>query len=70
MIVATRTTKLSAREIEVLTLIAKGFTGREIGLRLGLAQKTVESHTLHIYQKLNVNRRAEAAVEAVRRGYA
>lgn len=62
--------ELSERERSVLSLIAKGFTAREIGERLDIAKKTAESHTQHIYRKLDVTRRAEAVVEAVHMGLA
>lgn len=64
------TIELSAQEKVVLSLIAKGFTAKEIAKRLGIVPKTAESHTYNIYCKINVNRRAEAAIEAVRMGLA
>ncbi|MCW2968057.1 MAG: response regulator transcription factor [Solirubrobacteraceae bacterium] len=50
---------LSAREAEVLRLIALGHTNTEIGKQLFLSVRTVESHRAHIQQKLRVSSRAE-----------
>jgi DNA-binding NarL/FixJ family response regulator len=59
---------LSAREIEVLQLIAQGTTNREVAARLFISEATVKSHLLHIYTKLGVNDRAAAVAAAFRRG--
>jgi DNA-binding NarL/FixJ family response regulator len=59
---------LSARELEVLKLIADGTTNREAATRLFISEATVKSHLLHIYTKLGVNDRAAAVAEAFRRG--
>jgi len=61
---------LSARETEVLTLLARGMTVSEAAFRLGLQPQTVASYVKVIYQKLAVTSRAEATREAVRRGLA
>jgi two-component system response regulator NreC len=50
---------LTARELEVLRLIALGHTNAEIGVRLHLSIRTVESHRAHIQQKLRRSTRAE-----------
>ena len=50
---------LSEREIEVLRLIALGFTNREIAEKLFLSVRTVESHRAHIQEKLELTTRAE-----------
>jgi ATP/maltotriose-dependent transcriptional regulator MalT len=55
---------LSAREIEVLHLLAEGLTNREIGQRLYLSPNTVRVHTYHIYGKLGVNNRTQAVARA------
>ena len=57
---------LSAREREVLALIAQGRTNREIGERLFISQKTVGVHVGNILSKLGVSGRVEAAMVAVR----
>ena len=59
---------LSAREIEVLQLVAAGATNREAAAKLFLTEATVKSHLLNIYAKLEVNDRAAAVTEAFNRG--
>lgn len=66
--VRTPVNALSARELEVLTLIAKGTTNREAARKLFISEATVKSHLLHVYAKLDVNDRAAAVGEAFRRG--
>ncbi len=61
---------LTAREVEVLTLIAKGMTIAEAARLIALKPQTVASYVKVIYSKLNVSTRAEATLEAVRRGLA
>lgn len=55
---------LSQREIEVLELIAKGLSNREIGEKLFLALDTVKGHNRRIFEKLQVQRRTEAIARA------
>ena len=59
---------LSKRELEVLALIARGRTNREIGDRLFISQKTVGVHVGNILSKLGVSGRVEAAAVAIRLG--
>ncbi|TDD45970.1 response regulator transcription factor [Nonomuraea terrae] len=59
---------LSARELEILRLIAGGATNREAAARLFISEATVKSHVLHIYAKLGVNDRAAAVAAAFRSG--
>jgi DNA-binding NarL/FixJ family response regulator len=59
---------LSARELEVLTLIAQGETNRGAAARLFISEATVKTHLLHIYEKLDVNDRAAAVATAYERG--
>ena len=56
---------LTDREVDVLRLIARGLSNREVGQRLFISPKTVGRHTENIYQKLGVSSRAAAAVFAV-----
>ena len=55
---------LSQRELEVLQLIARGLSNREIGERLFLALDTVKGHNRRIFGKLSVGRRTEAVAKA------
>ncbi|WP_328808109.1 helix-turn-helix transcriptional regulator [Nonomuraea antri] len=59
---------LTARETEVLRLVAEGLTNREIAERLFIAQKTVSVHVSNILGKLQVSTRTQAAAEGRRRG--
>ncbi|WP_430783452.1 response regulator [Actinoplanes sp. G11-F43] len=59
---------LSAREREVLALIAEGRTNREAAAALFISEATVKTHLLHIYAKLEVPDRASAVSAAHRRG--
>ena len=52
--------ELSAREIEVLRLVADGCTNRAVGSRLGIGEATVKTHLGHVYEKLGVTDRASA----------
>ena len=52
---------ISAREREVLSLLAEGLTDREIGERLGISPRTVETHVGSLLSKLGVRNRAQAA---------
>jgi DNA-binding NarL/FixJ family response regulator len=57
---------LSAQERRVLALVAKGKTNKEIGAALKLSPKTVKNYLSHVFQKLQVTRRSEAAARFVR----
>jgi DNA-binding NarL/FixJ family response regulator len=59
---------LSAREIEVLRLVAKGFSLVEVAQLLHVSHTTTRSHAKNIYRKLEVNSRGEAVFEATRLG--
>jgi two-component system nitrate/nitrite response regulator NarL len=59
---------LSARESEVLALIAEGLSAPDIGKRLHLSPATVKGHLQSLYEKLGVSERAAAVAEAMRRG--
>jgi DNA-binding NarL/FixJ family response regulator len=62
--------KLTAREGEILSLIAGGHSNREISARLRIVEKTVKNHVSRILSKLNVHRRTQAAVYALHAGIA
>jgi LuxR family transcriptional regulator, maltose regulon positive regulatory protein len=59
---------LSPREIEILGLVAQGFRNADVAKRLFISPKTVKTHLQHIYAKLDVNSRTEAAVKAKEAG--
>jgi DNA-binding CsgD family transcriptional regulator len=61
---------LSAREVEVLRLLTEGMTDGEIAAALYISRRTAATHVRHIYDKLGVSSRAEAAAWAVRNGIA
>ena len=56
---------LSAREEEVLILLSKGYSNKEIADQLSLSAETVGSHLKHIYEKLHVRSRAEAVARYI-----
>lgn len=60
---------LTAREREVLTLIAQGLSNGEIAATLTLSINTVKTHRLHIYQKLDLHDRAGLIAYALRAGF-
>ena len=60
--------QLTGREFEIVELIARGATNRDIAARLYISEATVKTHLLHAYAKLGVNDRAAAVAEAFRRG--
>lgn len=59
---------LNGRETDILQRVAKGYTLPEIAGQLHLSRHTVADYVKQIYRKLNVSSRAEAALEAARRG--
>jgi DNA-binding NarL/FixJ family response regulator len=60
---------LTTREVQVLHAVVDGKTNQEIGLSLGISEKTVEKHLEGVFHKLEVASRVEAAVRAVREGW-
>lgn len=63
-----RTTPLTPREQEVVTLLAQGRTVREVAAELSLSIKTVEAHKLNLMRKLDIHNRASLVDYAVRSG--
>ncbi len=59
---------LSAREIQVLTMVAHGASNKELGRQLHISEATVKTHLLHIFEKLDVGDRTQAVTVAVQRG--
>jgi two-component system NarL family response regulator len=60
--------QLTPRELEVLQLVAKGLTNKEIGRTLGISDNTARNHVNSIIEKLQVSDRTEAATIAMRQG--
>jgi DNA-binding NarL/FixJ family response regulator len=60
---------LTPREIEVLSLVAKGLSNAEVAERIGRAEGTVKVHLKNILQKLGVDDRTDAVTTAMRRGF-
>ena len=60
---------LTRRECEVLQLLADGKSNRGIGEALFISEKTVKNHVSNILQKMNVNDRTQAVVEAIKKGW-
>jgi|ERR1700677_279646 two-component system NarL family response regulator len=61
-------TDLTPREIEILKLLSKGPTNKEIGRALSISENTVKNHVNSIIEKLEVSDRTEAATTAIQRG--
>lgn len=61
---------LTERETEVLRLIARGYSNKEIGRSLDITEKTVKNHVASILSKLNLTSRTQAALFAIRSGLA
>jgi two-component system NarL family response regulator len=61
-------TNLTSRELEILKLLSKGPTNKQIGHALGISDNTVRNHVLKIIEKLEVSDRTEAATTAIQRG--
>ena len=59
--------ELSEREMEILSLLAKGLANKEIGAKLNISFYTVRAHLRKIYDKLHVRCRAEAVAKHLQR---
>lgn len=59
---------LTDRELQILSLVGKGFTNKAIGAQLGISDRTVQNHLANIFQKLNAESRTEAVMRAVSLG--
>ena len=60
---------LTEREMEILRLVGRGLTNKDIGQQLYISDRTVQAHLSNIFSKLGVNSRTEAVMYAVRRGW-
>jgi DNA-binding NarL/FixJ family response regulator len=61
--------ELTDREMEILRLIARGFTNKATAVQLGISDRTVQGHLAHIFNKLNAASRTEAVMRAVSLGW-
>lgn len=61
--------KLHAREVEVITLVGKGMSNKEISTELGISESTVGSHLVNIFRKLDARSRTEAVMYALKEGW-
>jgi DNA-binding NarL/FixJ family response regulator len=59
---------MTVREVEVLKLMSSGLANKQIAYRLKISEKTVRNHISHIYEKIGVVDRAQAALYSVRKG--
>ncbi|MGD0474506.1 MAG: response regulator transcription factor [Candidatus Velthaea sp.] len=62
--------ELTSREADILRLIATGFSNKEISAKLKLSEKTIKNYVSRIFSKLNVTARTQAAVYAIKAGFA
>ncbi|MGB9602622.1 MAG: response regulator [Limisphaerales bacterium] len=60
--------ELTPREVEILKLIAEGFSSKEIGVKLGISTRTVETHRERIMSKLGIHNVAGLTIYAIRKG--
>ena len=61
--------QLTNRELEVLTLVGRGYTNKAIGVQLGISDRTVQGHLARIFNKLSASSRTEAVMRAVSLGW-
>lgn len=65
-----RPDNLTSREVQIIKLIAKGLTNQEIGEKLELSNRTIDTHRRNIYGKLDINKSTELIKYAVKYGLA
>jgi DNA-binding NarL/FixJ family response regulator len=61
--------QLTDRELELLTLVGRGYTNKAIGVQLGISDRTVQGHLARIFNKLSASSRTEAVMRAVSLGW-
>ena len=59
---------LTDRQLEILTLVALGFSEKEVAVRLGISFRTARNHVTNVDERLGLHRRSEAVMIAVRHG--
>ena len=60
---------LSRRELDVLSLVARGYTNKAVAHQLNISDRTVQGHLAHIFEKLHASSRTEAVMRAVALGW-
>jgi DNA-binding NarL/FixJ family response regulator len=60
--------RITGRELDVLNLLARGSSNKEIGQRLAISEHTVKTHVANIFAKLEARDRAEAVAKAIQKG--
>jgi DNA-binding NarL/FixJ family response regulator len=65
----TEPVRLTQRENDILSMLGKGFSNKELANVLGVSTDTVKTHLKNLFRKLNVSDRAEAIREAIHRGF-
>ena len=60
--------KLTDREIEIFSLVAKGLTNKVVGINLNISDRTVQGHIARIFKKLQINSRTEAVMRGMSLG--
>ena len=61
--------ELHPRELQVLGLAARGIGNKEIGTKLNISERTVQTHLVNIFRKMQVNSRTEAIIRALKEGW-
>ena len=61
--------ELHPRELQILTLAAKGMGNKEIASNLEISERTVQTHLVNIFRKLRVSSRTEAVLQGLRQGW-
>lgn len=67
--VATESTSLTLRQLEVISMLGRGFSNKEIARALDVAERTVKAHVSAVFEALNVRNRTQAVLVAQRRGF-
>jgi two-component system nitrate/nitrite response regulator NarL len=62
-------TGLTLRQLEVISMLGRGFSNKEIARALDVAERTVKAHVSAVFEALNVRNRTQAVLVAQRRGY-
>ena len=62
-------TALTLRQLEVISMLGRGFSNKEIARALDVAERTVKAHVSAVFEALNVRNRTQAVLVAQRRGY-